>query len=732
MGTDDFNLRIILQKMHNLFDKNMQTDLKKLFNPKSIAVIGASEKEGKVGNVIAKNVSKLGYTGKVFWVNPKHQKLFDEKCYKSVDEINEKIDLAIVIVPAKFVKAIVESAKNKVKNFVIISAGFAEIGSKGRKREEELLQIAKKNNLNILGPNCLGFISPKIKLNASFAGGMPKEGGVSIISQSGALAVAILDMANKEQFKFSQIISVGNKMQLSETELIEFLGEDDGTKVIAVYAEGIKDGRRFIEVAQKVSLKKPIVILKAGRSERAQKAISSHTGALAGSDKIMDVAFKKAGIIRANDLEEFFALIKFISNFKQIGNLKTAILTNAGGPGVLTTDNFQDKKIELAEISPETKKTLQEFLPEEASEENPIDLLGDADEIRYSKALNVLQSENLGNILCLMTAQDQTPTERIAEVVVNFSQQSSQNIIPVFIGGEKIKNAVKILQENELPNFEFPKKIVDVLDKIAVNEEYREEKTIMISNEDSIVGGKSARKKDADRKERLQKIISNAKSENRKALLFAEASEIMRTYDIPVVNFANIEPPQKGRKKLLKIGRGQCSYRGEFPVVLKVDSDKVLHKTDRQGLILGIKNEKELKKSIDKMRADFPQENLIVQPMIELTTELILGLKRDDIFGSVIVFGLGGIYTEVFKMVDFLLPPLSLREIEKEILNGKIGFLFKETRGKKIGDIKKMAEILFNFGKLAQEQKEIKEIDINPLLIDAKGDIMAVDVKIII
>ena len=732
MGIDDFNLKIILQKMHNLFNKNMRTGLKKLFNPKSIVVIGASEKEGKVGNVIAKNISELGYAGEVFWVNPKHQKLFGERCYKSVEEIGKEVDLAIVVVPAKFVNAIVESAKNKVKNFVIISAGFAEIGPKGRKREKELLRIADENNLNILGPNCLGFISPKIKLNASFAGGMPKGGGVSIISQSGALAVAILDMASKEQFKFSQIISVGNKMQLSETELIEFLGEDEETKVIAVYAEGIKDGRRFIEVAQKVSLKKPIVMLKAGRSERAQKAISSHTGALAGSDKIMEAAFKKAGIIRANDLEEFFALIKFISNFKRIDNFKTAIVTNAGGPGVLTTDNFQDKKIELAEISPEAKKALQEFLPEEASEENPIDLLGDADEVRYNKALNVLQNENLGNILCLMTAQDQTPTEKVAEVVAKFSQRSSQNIIPVFIGGEKIKNAVRILQENELPNFEFPKKIVDVLDKVVVNEEYRKEKTIMISNEDNIVGKKSEKKKIADRKERLQKIISNAKSENRKALLFAEANEIMRAYDIPVIDFTDIKPRQKERKKLLQIGRRQCSYQGEFPVVLKVDSDKVLHKTDRQGLILGIKNEKELRKSIDKMRADFPQENLIIQPMIELTTELILGLKRDDIFGPVIVFGLGGIYTEVFKMVDFLLPPLSLREVEKEILNGKVGFLFKETRGKKIGDIKKMTEILFNFGKLAQEQKAIKEIDINPLLIDAKGNIMAVDVKIII
>ncbi len=698
--------------------------LEKLFNPQSVAIVGASEKEGKVGNVIAKNILNLGFAGDVFLVNPKHQQLFGEKCYASLNDIEAAVDLAIIVVPAKFVNKVIDDAGDRIKNFVVISAGFSEIGKEGKKREEELSEIAEKKNLNILGPNCLGFISPKIKLNASFAGGMPERGGVSFISQSGALAVAMLDMAKKEQIKFAQIISVGNKAQLSETELIEYLGDDEQTKVIAVYAEGIKDGRKFIEVASKVSAKKPIVMLKAGRSERAQKAIASHTGSLAGSDEIMEAAFKKAGVIRANNLEEFFALIKFISNFKKVKNDKVAIITNAGGPGVLATDNFREKAVSLAEISEKTKKSLREFLPEEASVENPIDLLGDADEIRYQKALNVLQDEEVGSVLCLMTAQDQTPTEKIAETIISFSQQADQNIIPVFIGGEKIEKALKILQENNISNFSFPKEIIDVLDKVIKREnEIEADLSDKVKKKEQSISTK--------RKKEVREIIRKAVRDDRKALLFAEAGEIMKKYDIPVIDFVSVK--DNGQRKIWqKFRKNKKVYDGEFPVVLKVDSDKVLHKTDKQGLILGIKNEEELSKSILKMQKNFPRENLIIQPMLEYESELILGLKKDAVFGPVVVFGLGGIYTEVFKMVDFLLPPLSERSIEKMILGGKIGFLFKETRGKKVGDIKEMAKILFNFSQLAQEQKEIKEVDINPLLIDKRGKLVAVDVKIII
>ena len=689
----------------------MKNNLKNLFNPKSIAVVGASETKGKIGYIISRNILDLGFEGKTFFINPKYNKLFNKKCYSSLSDLEKEVDLAVIVIPSKLVNQVIKEAKGKAKNFIVISAGFSEIGKQGKKREKELLRTAKKNKVNILGPNCLGLIAPKIKLNASFAGGLPEEGNVAFVSQSGALAVAIMDVAKREEIKFSQIISVGNKMQINETSLIEYLGKDEDTKVIAMYLEGIEDGKKFIEVAQKISQKKPIIILKAGKSEKAQKAIASHTGALAGSDKIMEAAFLKAGVLRANNLEEFFGLLKLTSNFVSVNNPETVIITNAGGPGVLATDSFCDKSLKLVEFSEKTKKKFREFLPEESSVENPIDLLGDAREDRYQKALDVLEKEKIGNIICLMTAQDQTPTEKIAKVISDFSKKSSKNVIPVFIGGEKMEEVLKILNKNDIPNFSFPKEAVDALG-LFYDWELRKNKEISNNGKTNLIS--------EGNREFASQIISSVKKNNKKALLFGEAGEVMKRYNIPVVNFINLAPKEKIHSNL------------DFPVALKVDSDRVLHKTDKQGLILGIKDMDELDEALKIMRENFPKENLIIQPMIEYDSELILGLKKDPIFGPVLVYGLGGIYTEIFKMVDFLILPLSKEEIKKNIEKSKIGFLFKKTRGKKVGDINKMTDLLFNFSLLARDQEEVKEIDINPLLIDKAGKLLAVDVKIIL
>ena len=691
----------------------MKNNLEKLFNPMTVAIVGASDKEGSVGNAITKNLLNLGYEGEVFLVNPKYPELLKRKCWTSLNDIEKEIDLAIIVIPAIFVNETIKVAKN-VKNFIVISAGFSEIGKDGRTRESELAMIARENGINILGPNCLGFISPKIKLNASFASGLPESGGVSLISQSGALVVAMLDMAKEKQIKFSQIISVGNKMQLDEIELMEYLASDEETKVIALYLEGIKDGQKFIQAAKKVSPKKPIIVLKAGRTKKSQKAITSHTGSLAGSDEIMDVAFKKAGVIRAESLEDFFILITLMSNFKNSVSKECAIITNAGGPGVLTTDAFANKNIKLKEFSEKTKEKLRSFLPNESSVENPIDLLGDAGTERYQKALELLEGEDVGNIICLMTAQDQTPTEEIAQIIVDFKKKSQKNILPVFIGGEKMKGAIKILKDSDVSNFNFPKEVVDALDRMLENN--REPKGIIpvkIEKNESLLKKLFGFKK--------ENIIEKATNRNRKALLFGEAGELMKQYSIPVVDYLNLSPESK-----------VDSSRINFPVVLKVDSEDVLHKTEKKGLILGISDAIELEKNILEMRNNFPGENLIIQPMVNYEMELILGLKRDSVFGPVVVFGLGGIYTEVFKMVDFLILPLGRSEIKERVLESKIGFLFKETRGKKVGDIDEFVNLISNFASLAETEEKIKEIDINPLLITREGRLKAVDVKVIL
>ncbi|MFC1756320.1 acetate--CoA ligase family protein [Patescibacteria group bacterium] len=687
--------------------KNILTGL---FEPKSIAIVGASEKEGKVGNVIAKNILNLGYEGKVFLVNPKHSEILGQKCYKTLNEIDEDVDLVIIVIPSKFVADVIEKAPIDIENFVVISAGFSETNNEGREREEALLRISEEKGLNILGPNCLGFISPKIKLNASFAGGMPKAGNIAFISQSGALAVAIMDLAKEEDISFSNIASIGNKMQLSETEIIEYLANDDNTKVIGMYLEGIKDGRKFIEVAEKVSQKKPIVILKAGKSEKAQKAISSHTGALAGSDQIMDVIFEKTGILRADNLENFVNLISLISKNDIPKNENVVIVTNAGGPGVLTTDEFKGKSISLVELDSSVKKDLKGFLPEESSVENPIDLLGDAQEDRYEKTLEVIDKIEVGSIICVLTPQDQTPVDKITKKIIEFNKKTDKIVMAIYIGGERISYSAKELEKNSISTFLFPMQAVGVLD-----EYYRwiklSEKGIQIEKNPI----------DKKRVEQIMRIINNIRHEERNAALFSEAQDIVESYGIKTAKTRVLLPGEL-------VGSDT-----DFPVVVKVDSATVLHKTERQGVMIGIKNQQELNGALEKMRSNFPEENIIIQPMLDIQTELIMGIKKDDIFGPIIVFGLGGIYTEIFKMVDFIVPSVDVDEIRIKLFESKIGFLFRKTRGKDPCDVDEVSRIIVGLSKLSTEISNIEEFDINPLLVYNDGrSAIAVDVKIII
>jgi len=695
-------------------------NLEKLFNPGSIAIVGASQEEGKVGTVIAKNILELGYEGKVYLVNPKYDQLFDAKCYRKLSEVEDGIDLVIMAIPAKFVATEIRENVDKAKNFVIVSAGFSEMGQEGKAREVELLQLAQDYDLNILGPNCLGFIIPKLKLNASFASGLPEEGNVAFVTQSGALAVALTDLARAEKIYFSKIVSIGNKLNISETEMLTYLENDADTAVIGMYLEGIKDGAEFVRVASRVSKAKPIVVLKAGKTERAQKAIASHTGALAGSDAIMDAAFAKAGILRARDLEEFFNLIGFISHNKVIACNKIAVITNAGGLGVLTTDAFSQKEIALAELSEKTKKALRKILPEESSVENPIDLLGDAREDRYKKVLQIIgKDQEIGAIICLLTPQDQTPVEKIARVIEKFNAKSEKAIVVSFVGGKKVEKGVKKLRVKNIFNFAFPESAVAVLDAYYL---WNCKGKIPAEN----VSGKV----NQERKDSAEAIIALAKKENRHALYFSESRSLLELYGINTIKSFEIDAP--GSKNPAWAGLLEPGAEVDFPVVLKVDSDEVLHKTDRGGVALNIKNQAELDEAVKKMQADFPGAKLIIQPMLAREMEIILGVKRDANFGPVVVYGLGGIYTEVFKLAEMLLPPYSREMVEKSLREGKLGFLFRETRGQKVYDLSELAQIICVLGEFSQELDNIAEFDINPLLVYNNGNrAVAVDMKVV-
>jgi len=683
-------------------------NLENLFNPKSVAVVGASAEEGTVGNVIAKNVLSLGYTGEIFLVNPKHSEILGKKCYPSLFDVDKPIDLAIIAIPAKFLASEIEKNADNIKNYIIISAGFSEIGPEGKEREDIIKKIAAEKNLNILGPNCLGFIIPKLKLNASFAGGMPKDGNIAFISQSGALAVGIMDIAEKKDIRFSSLISIGNKMDLDEAKILEYLADDTNTRVIGMYLEGIKNGRKFIEIASAVSKKKPIVILKAGKTEKSQKAISSHTGALAGSDEIISAVFQKCGIIRVENLGEFFDTLNLISETEAPRTENVTIITNAGGPGVLTTDAFFGKNLQLSELTPKTKNALEKILPAESSLENPIDLLGDAHEDRYSKTLNLIgKDRNIGSIISVLTPQDQTPVSKIAKKIISFKKKTDKNISTVFIGGKRVEKAIKKFRENDIPNFEYPDQAI-----LALNYYYDwdMEKYRIIPKESINI----------KRKNNISEVLKKARSEGRKALYFEEASKIMDMYEIKTA--ASWE--YSGTLDLEKI---------KYPVVVKVDSDKVLHKTDKKGLVLDIKSKEDLEKSVMGIGSNFPGEKIIIQPMLKKQTELILGIKKDEVFGPVIVYGLGGIYTEVIKMVNFLVPPLDIEEIKKNLSESKIKFLFSKTRGQESYDIDELAKIILEISQFAVENnEEFSEFDINPLLIyNDGGNAIAVDIKII-
>ncbi|HPN96589.1 MAG TPA: acetate--CoA ligase family protein [Candidatus Moranbacteria bacterium] len=681
-------------------------NLENLFNPKSVAIIGASPEDGKVGNVIAKNVLELGYRGEVYLVNPKYDEIFGRKCYKKLSEIENPVDLAVMAIPAKFIPAEILESSEKIKNYVIISAGFSEIGEEGKEREEQIKKIAKEKGLNILGPNCLGFVAPKIKLNATFASGMPAAGNVALLSQSGALIVAIMDIAKDRNINFSHIVSIGNKMTISETEMLEHLDNDPEVKVIGMYLEGIGNGRKFLETASRVVARKPIVIIKSGKTEKSQMAISSHTGALAGSDEIMSAVFSKAGIIRAQSTEEFFNLLSLFSQNKEPNGENIAIITNAGGPGVLATDAFKGKEIKMADISRRTKEKLKEFLPLESSVENPVDVLGDAKEDRYKKTLSLLgKDKDINSIVCVLTPQDQTPVGKIASKIIQFNKKSEKLVVTVFMGGERVKKASKKLQENGVPNFKFPEEAINAINSYS---QWVKTRAAEITGEVEI---NTKRQKD------VMDIINVAKGEGRGALFFSDARWVMDVYGINAVD--SWEDGKTGEIK--------------FPVAVKVDSDKVLHKTDKKGLILDIKDSDELNLAVNEMKNNFPGEKIIIQPMLERKVELILGIKKDGVFGPIIVFGLGGIYTEVFHMVDFLVPPLNLAQIKESLLRSKIGFLFRETRGQRPYDIESLAKALLGISQLAVEIPEIKEFDINPMLIYNDGrEAVTVDVKIIL
>ena len=682
-----------------------------LFNPRSIAVVGASGTKGKVGNMIAHNITSHTYEGDVFFVNPGRSKVLGKKCYNSLSDIGQKVDCAIIVVPGRFVENIIREGSSTCKNFVVISAGFGETGAAGHNREMSLKTLAEKLDVKILGPNCLGFLVPSIGLNASFAEGLPEIGRTAVISQSGALAVAIMDKARKEKLGFSSVVSIGNKMQIGAAELIDYFRKDKHTKVIALYLEGIDKGQLFLDaIARAVSDGKKVIVLKAGRTQEAQKAIALHTGSLAGSDDIFSAALQKVGALRAKNMSEFFALVRFGEHYKDnlVNPVRVGIVTNAGGPGVLTTDAVASLPgVEMSKLSKSTQASLANVLPEAASVHNPVDLLGDAMLDRYEVGIKkLIADKNVDIIFVLLTPQDQTPVNQIAKMIIDLQKKTKKLIMTSFIGGKRVDDAIDSMNDSGVLHFESP---TVALSAVA---SFVNKRTTYAITQKTIV---------KNRANLVQNIIDKAK--DRTLLYFQECQTIAKEYSIAVSKFWDVTNGFDAKMKI------------SYPCVAKVDNPNVLHKTDRGGVILPINNLKELDNARGILLNKFQESGtrIIVQPMLPIETELIIGFKRDPIFGGVIVAGLGGIYTEVFKRVDFYIAPLTLGEIKHTLKTGNINFLFDGTRGKESYNLDSIAHIIYNMALMGIENPQIKAIDINPLLVynNDMSDV-AVDFKILL
>ncbi len=685
--------------------------LEDFFCPGSIAVIGAARTEGKVGHIIFDNIVESGYKGLLFPVNPKSNSIHGIKCYKSILDIPQDIELAIIVIPARFVSmAIEECAGKNVRYAIIISAGFKETGVKGAKRERRLIEKAKDHGIRILGPNCLGMINTSCPVNTSFSTNMPGEGGISLLSQSGALLTSILDWAKTMGIGFSKIVSLGNKADISENDLFESWKSDVNTKVITAYIEGVSRGKEFIRISSKVSKIKPIVIIKSGNTDAGARAVSSHTGTLAGSSVAYDAAFKQSGIIRADNIKSLFNYSRALEAQPLPAGNKIVIITNAGGPGIMATDACEEKNIELAVLGSNTIDKLKSFLPEAANFYNPVDLLGDALADRYKKTIEaVLEDGNVDAMAVILTPQAMTQGLETAKAIVETSAAVNKKIpvLAIFMGGSGVMDAIDHLTRNGVPNFDIPEAAIDTLRVMIDYKDWKKTRSYPIEefNVNEV---------------KVKKIFDKCSAEGRLELGEMEARVILEAYNIPFPKAELARDIKEAKKIAEKIG---------YPVVLKIVSPNILHKSDIGGIKVGIRNEEELEENYDQIlfsvKKYMPGANIsgiTVQELVGDKKETIIGVSEDPQFGQMIMFGLGGIYVEVLEDVSFRIAPISRKVAHEMIEEIKSVELLKGVRGEEPSDIDSIVEIMLKVSQLVTDFPEIIEMDINPLFVKKNGE----------
>ncbi|MDJ0624905.1 MAG: acetate--CoA ligase family protein [Candidatus Caenarcaniphilales bacterium] len=707
----------------------MDNRIHKIFNPSSVAVVGASDRQETVGYAVLHNLITMGFEGVCYPINPKRHSVMGIRCYPSVTSIGETVDLAVIATPAKTVPSLIEECGNLgIKSVIIITSGFGEIGEEGLNLQNEIEQLRRKYEMRIIGPNCLGVINPWINFNASFAGKSPQIGKVGFISQSGALCTSILDWAIMHNIGFSNFVSIGSMMDIEFADLIEYFDNDEKTESIILYIESIKKPDEFIKAARKFTSKKPIFAIKSGRFEEGSLAAASHTGALAGSDDVYDAALERAGIVRVTKVEDLINVAQSLSMQGLPKDNRLCIVTNAGGPGVISTDALVERGGVLAKLSDKTMDSLNEALPSFWSHNNPVDVLGDSRAERYEKAVEIcMQDENSDGLMVIFTPQAMSEPVATARAIARIAKRYNKPIFTSWMGAEYVTEGVKLLLKNGIPSYPTPEPAIDAFalmhKYLALRNNLAESSKVDISKIQSPSG---------EIVQKCKSLIKDIKSKNERNFLNEiETKALLEEYGIPTTKTQLAQNPSEAANIAKDIG---------FPVVLKIQSPHILHKTDAGGVMLNLITEEGVKKAFEQIIENAKNynekasiEGVTVQKMVSLSGgfELIIGLKKDPIWGPAIVFGSGGVNVELLKDKSISLLPLNKFFAKQAIEKTRIYELLKGYRGQEGADIDYLESILVNFSQLVTDFPEIEEIDINPLTILGK-QAFALDARVIV
>ncbi|MFH1147303.1 MAG: acetate--CoA ligase family protein [Pseudomonadota bacterium] len=691
--------------------------LSHFFRPDSVAIVGASRQPGKVGYDVLKNMVSYGFQGRIYPVNLQSEEILGVKSYPSLLSIPAPVDLAVICVPARFVIDVVkECAAKKIDSIIVISAGFKEIGVEGARLERELKSTAKKAGICMIGPNCVGVLDTFSGLNASFAAGMPARGNIGFFSQSGALCVAILDWALAEGVGFSKFVSLGNKTDISEIEMLEALSVDPETKVILGYLEGIEDGVTFMRVAKEVTKNKPVILIKSGTTASGARAASSHTGALAGSEKAFQAAFHQSGVIRAHSINDLFNYAMAFAYQPLPKGPNIAIITNSGGPGIIAADTADRSDLILATLRKETIDELRKILPPIASFYNPVDIIGDAGSDRYRDTLDiVLKDDQVHAVLVLLTPTAMVDIPGTANSMVDLSKKSSKPVFASFMGKRRVEEGRRILLNNGIPQYDYPEEAITTMNSMYQQRRWVDQppRTYLCYR---------------SQREKVRRIFNQVILDNRNQLIEAEAREVLRAYGFKVP--ANILARTSGEAVA---AAGRIGY----PVVMKIASHGIIHKSDVGGVVLGLGRPDEVEKTFFEITArararvpEAPILGVMVQEMIAAGKEVIVGLSQDPQFGKLVMFGLGGIYVEVLKDVSFRVVPLAAEDAHEMIREIKSFPLLRGVRGEESSDTEAIEEAILLMSQMAEDFPEIVEADVNPLIAKPRGQgVVAVDAR---